>query len=118
MSRGVDQRKLLDWRLRLERFETSGLSVAAFCRKQKIAPTQFYYWTRRVREAGGVASSKKVGPEDSPVVSSQVEIFIGDSIRVCLPSSDGALVSAIVEHLRATANSPSGFERIDLVPTQ
>lgn len=115
MSRGVDQSKLLDWRVRLANFESSGLSVAAFCRKQKIAPTQFYYWSRRVRESVGVVGSEKVASGDSPVDSSHVEVFIGDSIRVCLPTRDRALVSAVVQHLQATVNSASVFERIELV---
>lgn len=64
MARRLDQGKLLSWQRCLAQFESSGLSVAAFCRKQEIAPAQFYYWSRRVREASVAAGSSETGASD------------------------------------------------------
>ncbi len=51
-GRVVDQVKLEAWRRRLEGFKSSGLSLAAFCRRQNIGPTRLHYWSRKLREAG------------------------------------------------------------------
>ena len=52
MARVVDEVKLKAWRRRLADFESSGLSVAAFCRRENIGASRFYYWSGKVREAG------------------------------------------------------------------
>ena len=51
MARVLDLGKLAVWQQRMATFRSSGLTVAAFCRKEGIAPARFYYWARRVRSA-------------------------------------------------------------------
>ena len=41
------------WRDLVSEQEQSGQSVAAFCRDRELAGSQFIYWKRRLREAGG-----------------------------------------------------------------
>ncbi len=41
------------WRDLISEQEQSGQSVAAFCRDRELAGSQFTYWERRLREAGG-----------------------------------------------------------------
>ena len=37
------------WQQRLERFRKSGLTVLAFCDRERISPASFYVWRRRLR---------------------------------------------------------------------
>ena len=38
------------WHKRLDRFETSGLSAAAFCAAEGLSVHSFYAWRRRLRQ--------------------------------------------------------------------
>lgn len=124
MARGLDHGKLAEWQQRMATFRSSGLTAAAFCRQQGIAPAKFYYWARRVRSASidaqpprsekPRASSNADGRSDPPAI----DVFIGSQVRVRLPASQPQLVAAIVSSI--TANSvdrlvPSAFQRIDLI---
>lgn len=40
------------WLKVIEQQESSGLSVAAFCRREAIAPASLYAWRRRLNDAG------------------------------------------------------------------
>lgn len=131
MARGIDLGKLEAWRRRLTTFQSSGLTVAAFCQQQGIGPARFYYWSRRVRQAGEVdktepsisamrtSSSKVDGADDGP----SVEVFIGSQIRVRLPASEPELITSVISSVRASHadfgsdNAPAAFQRIDLVPS-
>jgi hypothetical protein len=48
MARTVDRRKLAEWRRRLARHRTSGLTVAAFCRREGVSIARWVYWQRQV----------------------------------------------------------------------
>ena len=63
MGRGVDRRKLAAWRRRLARQEASGLTVAAFCRQERVSISLWKYWQRQVeREATVVSVAPPVRP--------------------------------------------------------
>lgn len=128
MARVVDEVKLEAWRKRLVDFQASGLSVAAFCRRENIGPTRFYYWSGKVREAGaedcqasasGSGSAASLLGDESLGVEkvgsgARVEIFVGDSIRLSMPLGDPEVIAAVVQRLRVpgdasrTAESSSG----------
>lgn len=38
------------WQTIIEQQAESGLSKAAFCRQQQIAPATFFYWSKKLRE--------------------------------------------------------------------
>jgi hypothetical protein len=120
MPRRVDEGKLLWWQKRLTKFESSGLSVAAFCRQQKIAATQFYYWQRRIREAApvgnefGMESAEKTAPVAQ---TSWAEVVVGESVRVRLPQ-DPQLICAVAQALQASARAKPSFERIDVLSSR
>jgi hypothetical protein len=40
------------WRRTLTAFGNSGLSVRAFCRREKLAETAFYFWRRTIQQRG------------------------------------------------------------------
>ena len=48
-----DAEKEIYWRSILRKFETSGMSVRAFCAKEKIQESMFYAWRREIRLRDG-----------------------------------------------------------------
>jgi hypothetical protein len=56
MGRGVDRGKLAAWRRRLARQEASGLTVAAFCRRERVSVSLWRYWQRKVERDAPVTS--------------------------------------------------------------
>lgn len=59
MSSRQDVQKRRVWAERLERFRTSGLTVARFCASQRVSVHTFYYWASRLRTESTAASSPK-----------------------------------------------------------
>ncbi len=43
-----DVEKRRAWEVRFGRFRTSGLSVARFCKEERVSVNTFYYWAKRV----------------------------------------------------------------------
>jgi hypothetical protein len=50
MPRTADSATHRLWHQRLERFAHSGLSIAAFCRREGVSQPSFYAWRRRLGE--------------------------------------------------------------------
>lgn len=48
MARDVDRKKLAEWRRRLARHQKSGLTVAEFCRRERVKVSLWKYWRRQV----------------------------------------------------------------------
>ena len=55
MGRGVDRGKLAAWRRRLARQEASGLTVAAFCRRERVSVSLWKYWQRQIEREAPIA---------------------------------------------------------------
>lgn len=51
MARRANRVVELAWRERLERQRRSGLSVAAFCRRERVSQPSFYQWRKRLAAA-------------------------------------------------------------------
>jgi transposase len=79
MVRQQDQRKLAEWRQRLQRFEKSGLTVARFCARERVSVPTFWYWRRK--QDGAAAASRA-----TPAMFSPVEVVGGRSVSLRLPS--------------------------------
>ena len=45
------------WAARFARYRASGLSVARFCKQERVSPHTFYYWAKRLRTASSSAPS-------------------------------------------------------------
>ena len=123
MARGLDLGKVAVWQQRMATFRSSGLTVAAFCRQEGIAPARFYYWARRVRSASTDDGPRRSVKTDPSITSDQgdapsVDLFIGSQVRVRLPASQVELIAAVVSTITAAPvhrSSPSAFQRIDLI---
>mgnify|MGYP006893426302 CR=1 FL=1 len=83
MGRGVDRRKLAAWRRRVARQEASGLTVAAFCRQERVSVSLWKYWQRQVEREATVVS---VAPPVRPAMPfAQVEIIPRRSVFLRFP---------------------------------
>jgi hypothetical protein len=65
MGRGADQGKLASWRRRLARQKASGLTVAAFCRRERVSVSLWRYWQRQVAEGDGRVWPAAASPRDA-----------------------------------------------------
>lgn len=73
------ERRREHWREVLRRWESSGLSQAAFCRQRKIPIWRFTWWKKRLSEerrvqAGGLFVPVRVAP--SPASSAELELTL------------------------------------------
>ena len=122
MSRSVDTVKLLKWQQRLKKLKNSGLTVAAFCRQEEISATSFYYWSRRVKEAGSVVDMARSDASKSVVRQSaelgdNVEVSIGEHVRIRLSGNDRELITAVLASLQSSVvagKAKGAFKRIEL----
>ena len=55
------------WRGRLKRFASSKLSVAEFCRREKVSVPSFYQWRKKLTELSSEATEPPPSPKFLPV---------------------------------------------------
>jgi len=60
-----DSAKEAFWRDVLRRFAASGLSVRAFCKRERLTESAFYAWRRTIGERNGTGNS---GPAFVPAI--------------------------------------------------
>ena len=127
MAKRLDGVNREAWRKRLGKYDGSGLTVAEFCRREHVSEASFYYWAKRIRQAGKGAAQQRVQRKASVAVppdevgSDFVEVIVGDSIRVRIPTGRLGAVAALVRDLQSgsvdDAITTSRFQRIQLAPT-
>jgi transposase-like protein len=83
------------WQQRLDRFQTSGLTVADFCEREGISPASFYAWRRRYEagQAPAAANAPRLVPVRlvTPPASAPVELLLPSGVVVRLsPDTDPA----------------------------
>ena len=104
MARQDDRRKLAEWRQRLQRYEKAGLTVARFCKRERVSVPTFWYWRRK---CAGMSLASRA----APAVFSPVEVVGGGLVTLRfatgavmeLPDDRLDLVRVAVE---AAAGSP------------
>jgi len=74
-QRQRDSKRQAFWRGVMKRFESSGLTVRAFCARQKLSEPSFYHWRRLLRQrdverAAPGARAARAAPAFVPVVVS------------------------------------------------
>ena len=104
MARTIDREKQGEWRRRLRRFDTSGLSVAEFCDAEAVSPASFYQWRKRLAaehvEQDAGRGVRPGGPGFVPVhvtATAAVEIHLPNGARVCLPGGDAEALRIAIE---------------------
>jgi hypothetical protein len=90
------------WQQRLQLFETSGLSVSAFCAQQRLSLPSFYSWRRRLRSSAPLPAAD--APRFVPIrllpAAPPVELLLpsGPVLRLA-PRCDLAFVRSLVDSL-------------------
>lgn len=84
MGRGVNPKKLAEWRRRVERRKKSGLTVAAFCRRERVSVSLWKYWQRQV-ESLSLGEGAQRGARPTPASFQPVEIIPRRNVVVRFP---------------------------------
>jgi hypothetical protein len=83
LSNGKIRRTPAEWRTILGRFEGSGLGRKEFCRREKIHPTSFQRWQRRLAASAQDAFVEVAAPLESvPVWAVEIELADGTILRL------------------------------------
>lgn len=111
MTRFVDSSKVVEWRRRLRRFQSTQGSIAAFCHDEGVSTASFYLWRRKL------AQEEQVQPRDglrnsfeapepranfAPVrlVGAQtLAVWFPGGTRVEIPVADPRLVDVAIQAL-------------------
>jgi len=86
-----------EWRERLKRFESSGLSIDAFCRQEDVGRSQFGQWLLAVRGKSlkDAAGEEETGSADGPAF---VPVMVkAQFIEILLPGGGLVRLSAGVD---------------------
>lgn len=87
-ARGL--KAFLEWQERLERYESSGLSLDGFCRQEEVSPAQFAQWSQALRGGTvGEGGRSGEGPAFVPVTvrAHYIEVLLPGGGLVRLSSS-------------------------------
>src|SRR4051794_38007616 len=89
------------WRERLDRFDSSQLSVTAFCRSEAVSAQAFYYWKRQLARHDTPADA--AGPRLLPVrllaQPAPVEVVLPGATLRLTPGCDLAFVRSLLQTL-------------------
>lgn len=100
MARGQrDPVRERQWRERMDRWQASGLSVRAFCRRQGLTEPTFHYWKRELRtrdQAVSTSSAQKPSAKQSPPMFVPLTVLPAAtlSVEVRCPSGHVVCLSA------------------------
>jgi hypothetical protein len=87
----INEAKHAHWRRVLQQWQSSGLRVRAFCDRRNIPESQFWWWRRRLAEAGGSVEPRSspafvpvtiVGAATSPGTAIDIKLANGHRLRV------------------------------------
>jgi hypothetical protein len=97
MARPKDPHLERLWRCRLARHSTCGLSIAEFCSRERITPSSFSYWKRRL------AAAPSPAPLNPPLF---VPLRLEDSRPDGPPPSLGGVELELPHQVRLRFDSP------------
>ena len=112
MARPVDVRKHELWRQRLAGFRRSKLSVAEFCRSEKISQASFYHWRKKLagykpRSAGtsvkdtGAPTAEHFVPVEVAAATARLQFSFPNGAQLRIDAQDPRLLQAVVQAVAA-----------------
>ena len=97
MARSLSPTKADEWQRRLQRFQKSRQTVAAFCRQEGISAPSFYLWRKRL----ALSPPPKQERSETPAGFRSVRLLPSASVGVQLPGGTQLVVpTADAESLR------------------
>lgn len=108
MPRSIDSAKRQQWSERLQRFATSGQTIAAFCQSESVSVPSFFQWRRKL--ATTPDNDAMVSPRHAFVPvhitsAAEVEVHLPNGARIRLTGNDPALIDTVIA---AAGRLPSG----------
>ena len=118
------------WRDRLQRFQSSDLTITAFCDWEGVSQVAFYVWRKKLQADFGLPTRKTVARVSSRLASApafvqilpgvnrthdsvaEVVMTLADGTRVEFPASDRELIAHVVLSV-ATAHSAAVLQAGD-----
>ena len=101
-GRARDEQKEHQWRQRIAQWQTSGLTVAAFCARHDLASASFYAWRRTLqRRAAQPPRFVPVQLVAGPPPATPLEVVLADGrvVRVA-PGFDATTLRQLLAVLR------------------
>lgn len=112
MTRKVNQLLWDEWGQRVKRQRESGLSIAEFCRQEKVSSHKFHVWKRKLRQAESVEPRPGVAAKRSVNRRESVTLRQGPRHTVAGPAVPNGSPSFL--ELPVTAVRPSPFIEVAL----
>jgi transposase-like protein len=110
MGRKADGSVAAVWAERLARQQRGTLSIAEFCRREKISPPSFYAWRRRLaNDARAVFVPVELSLSRAVEASAGVQIELPGGALVSLPA--GASAELVTTAIRAAMHAASSEEQ-------
>ena len=78
-------------------FKNSGMSMAAWCRKQNVSYHTFNGWLRRISSKGSFAVITPIQSKDTDVCIGEIEVYLPNRTRLILRNvSDASNILSIL----------------------
>ena len=124
MARSVDFVKRRIWRERLQRFDQSRSTIAAFCQAEGVSAASFYHWRRILgrptRSSATDAADRSVRQPTvlakqtfvpvQVVGAATIEVDLPHGVRLAVPAGDRAALQAAVT---AVSRLPRADEEVE-----
>ena len=95
------------WRGRLRRFASSKLSVAEFCRREKVSAPSFYQWRKKLTEADDEAQTppKFLSVEIASTSTVSLQAAFPNGCTLTLGVADPQLLRVAIEAIALTGTT-------------
>jgi transposase-like protein len=92
------------WRERIAEQDRSGMSVKKFCKEQRCAEHQFYYWRKRLRsrqQPVRFALVDRGATQSAPAAKAELELVLATGERLRIGTGvDATTLHTVLEALR------------------
>lgn len=102
MARAPDPELRRWWERLVSLYDSSNLTVAAFCKQHDISTASFYAWRRKLRDAATPAvaqTSSFIAVELSPTTGRPIEVHLPGGVRLEVPSGERGFLMDLVREL-------------------
>jgi transposase-like protein len=105
MPRAPDPELRRWWQRLISSYDSSGLSIAAFCKQRDVSAASFYAWRRKLLREGATptptapAASSFIAVELTPSLGQPIEVHLPGGVRLDVPASERGFLMDLVQEL-------------------